>query len=271
MTTKSTTTKSGTTKRTLSVAEILPDDRKRTGEKADNKRRAPIEPQKPSRWQQVANCVLLGTAPLPAVVACVGSANGSFGPELQTVYLDQPVTALNYLFFILMVYFWILSLVQKSTWLIDPYWTLLPLLVQVFYATHPAAIATARAAVITSLLWLWGLRLTWNYFRREEWCVGWREDWRFADYRRKLGRGWPLASLFIAYLSQQAMLVGLTLPLHAVYTSPTALNTFDLAAVFLALAGLAVAKRADDELDTYMRTADRPVVLDKGLWGLSRH
>ena len=37
--------------------------------------------------------------------------------------------------------------------------------------------------------------------------------------RKRYGRAWPLASFFLVYLIQQGMLVGLTLPLYAVFTS----------------------------------------------------
>ena len=54
---------------------------------------------------------------------------------------------------------------------------------------------------------------------REKWEVGTREDWRYADMRARWGRAWPLVSFFLVYLIQQGMLVGLTLPLYAVFSS----------------------------------------------------
>ena len=57
---------------------------------------------------------------------------------------------------------------------------------------------------------------------RERWELGAREDWRFADMRKRYGRAWPLASFFLVYLVQQGMLVGLTLPLYAAFSSRTA-------------------------------------------------
>ena len=37
--------------------------------------------------------------------------------------------------------------------------------------------------------------------------------------RKRYGRAWPLASFFLVYLIQQGMLVGLTVPLYAVFSS----------------------------------------------------
>ena len=40
--------------------------------------------------------------------------------------------------------------------------------------------------------------------------------------RKQYGRSWPLMSFFLVYLIQQGMLVGLTLPLYAVFSSSQA-------------------------------------------------
>ena len=81
------------------------------------------------------------------------------------------------------VLFWLINLGQGSTWLIDPYWTLVPPLVCMLYQYHPKAEADPmRAAVLLVLVLVWAARLTHNYLRREQWHFGWREDWRFAEY-----------------------------------------------------------------------------------------
>ena len=36
----------------------------------------------------------------------------------------------------------------------------------------------SRADILVNLIMVWAIRLTWNYFRREEWKFGQREDWR---------------------------------------------------------------------------------------------
>lgn len=54
--------------------------------------------------------------------------------------------------------------------LIDPYWTLIPPLIGLFYYGHPDAVANpARSALTMVLLLVWSARLTYSYFRR---CVG---------------------------------------------------------------------------------------------------
>ena len=88
--------------------------------------------------------------------------------------------------------------------LIDLYWTVIPVMLVHYFASHPLAKAdAARSAVVTVLTWIWSVRLTHNYFRRERWQWGAREDWRFNEMRKEYGRPWWWISFFAVYLSQQ--------------------------------------------------------------------
>lgn len=89
--------------------------------------------------------------------------------------------------------------------MIDLYWTVIPVLLAHYYSTHPlnAQFNEWRSRVVILLTWLWSVRLTHNYFRRENWEWGAREDWRFTDMRHQYGKHWWWVSFFAVYLSQQ--------------------------------------------------------------------
>ncbi|KAF5836113.1 hypothetical protein DUNSADRAFT_6366 [Dunaliella salina] len=193
----------------------------------------------------------------------------------------KPLLFVNLLaFFNVDVLFWIVAQIQGTTWLIDPYWTLIPLLIQIFYQYHPLAEADAwRGLVVSSLLRLWSLRLTISYLRREDWQFGAREDWRYTNLAKQYGRIWPVLSFFATYLVQHVMLVGITLPLYAVFTSAAPWNLLDTVAAVLTAAGMAISYTADNQLNAFMRENQHcqaegmPVqlILDSGLWRFSRH
>lgn len=74
---------------------------------------------------------------------------------------------------------------------------------------------------------------------RERWELGAREDWRYADMRVRYGRHWWWISFFAVYLVQQAMLVGITLPLYSVHASDQPWNAvWDSAACVGCLLGV---------------------------------
>lgn len=111
-----------------------------------------------------------------------------------------PIKVLNVLFFLnVSVGFWFTGLLQRSMWLIDPYWTILPPLIGHFYQVNPRAATGSnawRSRLALSMVWIWSARLTWSYFRRKEWKFGQREDWRYTNMAQDYPRLWPLLSFF---------------------------------------------------------------------------
>ena len=126
-----------------------------------------------------------------------------------TVYVDRPVLFVNLVYFVVVdVGFYVIYLLQSSTWLIDPHWQLLPTSIALFYYSHPHAAASPdghhpRALLTLVLVLVWAARLLHNYLRREQWRFGEREDWRYADMRAAHGRWWLVSQFFAVSLAQR--------------------------------------------------------------------
>jgi steroid 5-alpha reductase family enzyme len=193
----------------------------------------------------------------------------------------SPLVAVNaVLFFNVDVLFYLIYLLTGSTWLIDPWWTGIPPLISLFILNHPLASASIRSKVVMGLIRVWSIRLTWSYFRREEWQFGAREDWRFTEMSKMLGpRIWPFACFFAAYVSQHLLFFGNCYPLYFVATIDAPWSQMDFIATLLAIVGLLIASFADASLQSFKVHNEKrkayglaPIpVLDKGLWGWSRH
>ena len=200
--------------------------------------------------------------------------------QAAALLLHHPILTVNLLFFLFVdIQFMVIALIQKSTWLIDPYWTLLPPLIALFFFLHPLADPQGfRAAASLFLLSLWSLRLTSNYFRREQGRFGFREDWRYAKMRKER-RFFSFEQFFVVYVAQHGMLVGLSLPFWAIAFFAPPLGFGDAICLITASAGLLIAGLADNQLDAFMRenkrriAAGRPKqwLLESGLWRSSRH
>ncbi|CAG9461258.1 unnamed protein product [Pedinophyceae sp. YPF-701] len=218
-------------------------------------------------------------------VGAVGSSGSLLTDALNwcaKTTCESPIVATNLFFLVFVCFvFWVIGLVQGSIWLIDPYWTFIPLLVHYFYAAHPGAAAADSLRSQTSLviLWAWAFRLTHSYFRREEWAVGAREDFRYEDMRREHGRSWWWKSFFLGFVSQQTMLVGLTLPSYAVTFHTGAWTVVDTVAAATCVLSIVLAYVADTQLRDFCVANERlaaqgkqPVkILETGLWRYSRH
>ena len=125
-----------------------------------------------------------------ATVACLANAE-SLEPSACALAMNAPVWLAHVLFFVnVSLGFWLVGLAQRSFWLIDPYWTIIPPLLGHLYHAHPRSEPSIRADVCLFLVWVWSARLTHSYFRREDYKFGQREDWRYTDLARSSPRHW---------------------------------------------------------------------------------
>lgn len=232
------------------------------------------------------NVVISLLVPLPSILFYTyflhhNANDGEFLSPMWKWCTDHPLLLANTLFFFnVNILFWFIGTVQSSHWMIDLYWTVIPVLLVHYYATHPFAHYNCwRSRVVILMTWVWSIRLTHNYLRREGWQFGVREDWRFADMRKQYGKHWWWVSFFSVYLSQQIFLVGICLPLYVVHSVEKPWNIWDLIAVVVCLSGVVVAYYADTQLHNFvtrnnqLKELGMPMLpnLDKGLWRYSRH
>lgn len=87
------------------------------------------------------------------------------------IYLGQPLLLVNLLYFAVVdVGFYLIYLLQGSTWLIDPHWQLIPMSIAAFWFVHPDASSgdavRPRAIIALGLVYLWGFRLLHNCERQ---------------------------------------------------------------------------------------------------------
>ncbi|XP_057454966.1 uncharacterized protein C594.04c-like isoform X2 [Lotus japonicus] len=248
-----------------------------------------------SHDRNVKNAVIALLVPLPSILFYLSLLNHydsslatesdpSFQSSWSTLWAwcyHHPLLLANALFFFnVNVLFWVIGQIQSSHWMIDPYWTVIPVMLAHYYATHPLAhYDWWRSRIVILLTWVWSIRLTHNYFRREKWQWGAREDWRFTEMSQQYGKQWWWVSFFAVYVSQQMFLIGLSLPLYVIHSVNQPLSIWDLVAIVVCLCGIVMAYFADTQLHDFMsrnnklKGLGKPLVpvLDNGLWYYCRH
>lgn len=122
-----------------------------------------------------------------------------------------------------------------------------------------------RRWVVAAMLLVWGVRLASHVFTRAR---GQGEDPRYAEL---LGGGGQRAAVRKVYLPQGLAICLLALPIMAA-------AHWDVTATWLCWVGVAVWAAGttfeavgDAQLAAYKRDPDRPTVMDRGLWGWTRH
>jgi steroid 5-alpha reductase family enzyme len=158
------------------------------------------------------------------------------------------------------------SVAHDNSSIYDPYWSVAPLPIAVFWTAGFGA----RTLLVLALIALWGARLTGN------WLARWRgmgdEDFRYREIRRKTERlYWPASLMSIHVLPTLWVFLGL-LPVYAAVTRPSPLGWLDGVALLVTGGAIAIETVADAQLRRFLRTRSQAeAVLDTGLWGRCRH
>jgi steroid 5-alpha reductase family enzyme len=164
---------------------------------------------------------------------------------------------------------WLASLRLRDASVADPLWG--AALAALGWSAVAAAGPSPRGLLLAGLATAWGLRLALHLERRRR-AHG--EDRRYAAMRAAHGRRFPLVSLATVFLLQAALAWVVSLPLQAgaALGRDRPLGPLEAAGALLFAAGLAVEAIADAQLARFLADPfNRGRVMDRGLWGWSRH
>ncbi len=167
----------------------------------------------------------------------------------------------------------------------DPYWSLAPPLMVMYYIALAAAeqplrghaaslehfLGSSRLILLFMLTLAYSARLTWNFLR------GWpgmkHEDWRYVDFRTNSGKAYWLVSFSGIHLFPALMVFGGTLSIWvSVVQGYRALNLIDVLAILVAGGGILLEATADSQLRSFLAVnKEAGKTMNRGLWSLSRH
>jgi steroid 5-alpha reductase family enzyme len=161
----------------------------------------------------------------------------------------------------------------NNTSVYDPYWSLVPIPVAVYFWAGPAAGMVEplelRQVAVLVLVSAYGLRLTWNWIR------GWpglqHEDWRYADFRKKTGKAYWLVSFSALHFFPTVMTYLGCLPLQAAMGSGVSFGALDVVAVIVTAGAITIEGVADNQLRAFRQQHPSGDICDVGLWKYSRH
>lgn len=159
------------------------------------------------------------------------------------------------------------SVAYDNSSLYDPYWSVAPIPLALYWA-RPSA---PRAMLVLALVSVWGVRLTYNCLAR------WRsledEDFRYAEIRQKAGKlYWPASLVSIHLLPTGWVFAGMLAAYPALRGQGRPLGWIDALGLLVAGGAILIEALADRQLRTFLRTrTDSRRVLDTGLWSISRH
>lgn len=166
----------------------------------------------------------------------------------------------------------IFSFLFKNSSFYDPYWSVAPILIMVWLIYHsPEKISQIRQMLVAILVFSWGIRLTYNFYR------GWsginKQDWRYDDLKAKNGKWYWLVSFSGIHLFPTILVfLGCLSLFPALHFGESTVNFFDWIATIIGFSAIAIETISDQQLHDYVKTKpDRLNVFKSGLWQYSRH
>ena len=173
------------------------------------------------------------------------------------------------------------SLDFNNSSVFDPYWSVAPPLMVVFYLSVNASAIfqpapeswgyMPRLITMFLLILTYSIRLTGNFLR------GWpglkHEDWRYMNFRKKTGKAYWVVSLLGIHLFPAIMVFGGTLSIWVVVVQGSSpLNFLDILAVLVTGFAILLEGVSDNQMRRFLKTdGGSGKTMDKGLWALSRH
>ncbi len=206
-----------------------------------------------------------------AVAAIAGILSASFfasQPWAEPVYLAAIAD------FVGTIVIFIFSYLYRNSSFYDPYWSVAPLFIVVYFAIiglDTPGTDSLRIYLLIALIFFWGCRLTYN------WARGWQglhhEDWRYVDLQQSTGRWyWAVSFLGIHLLPTILVFLG-CLPLVSAMLLPgKGINLIDLFATLFTLGAILIEAVSDEQLRAFVKSKRKPgETLTTGLWAYSRH
>lgn len=154
----------------------------------------------------------------------------------------------------------------------DPYWSVAPPIMAIAWllASELTGGAAGRAVLVVALVWIWGLRLTFNWGR--SWRGMSQEDWRYRELRARSRRWFALVDLFgIELMPTLLVFAGMLGVWRVTVGTPRDLNALDVVATVVTASAIATETVADRQLWRFLQRRASTEVLSSGLWRCSRH
>ncbi len=171
------------------------------------------------------------------------------------------------------------SVIVNNSSMYDPYWSVAPLFIAVFWffnalnTAQPVEtnIPFVRVIIVLLIVFVWGGRLTYNW--AHQWTGLGHEDWRYVNFRKNSGKLYWGVSFLGIHLFPTLIVFGGCLALYPAMTRfDRPFSTIDIAAILMTGGAILLESFSDKQLFEFRKTRKSTDELCRnGLWKYSRH
>jgi steroid 5-alpha reductase family enzyme len=167
----------------------------------------------------------------------------------------------------------IISSFLKNTSLYDPYWNTAPLIFAIYYLLFPQLVNRniIRFTIVFVLVSVYSIRLTYNWLK--QWKGLHHEDWRYSNYRIKMGKKFWIINLTGLQLMPTIMVYLGSISLYPVLSlSNSPIGIIDVFALIITFIAIFLETLADQQSYKFRRNRNSSQeIITTGLWKYSRH
>ena len=176
---------------------------------------------------------------------------------LTLLYADIVATIIIY----------ISSFTFKNSSIIDPYWSLIPPLLLLFWIININTINILNTSLLIFNILFWSIRLTYNWFRNWEGLE--HEDWRYIDLKDRFGKYYQLINFLGIHLFTTLIIFSCCMPFkYIIENKETNINI--LIGFIICIMGVLYELIADQQLYNFKKNNPKGII-KTGLWKYSRH
>jgi steroid 5-alpha reductase family enzyme len=196
----------------------------------------------------------------------VGAAWLAWGPATGRLWLDTLIADV-----LATIVVFAFSRAYRNSSFYDAYWSVIPPLLTFYWWSQAGpGVDQLRCRLVAVLVVLWAIRLTAN------WVYAFpglhHEDWRYPMFRERAGRWEFVADLVAIHLIPTVQVFVGMLPVYVCVTHPGGdIRWLTVVAFIVGLAAVTIELVADVQLHRFVGSAQPGEMMDRGLWGWSRH
>ena len=165
------------------------------------------------------------------------------------------------------VIIYIFSLIFKNASLYDPYWSVIPPFLLIYWALQIPDLNYFNFYLLLFSVLFWAIRLTFNWIR------GWKglnqEDWRYIDLKNKSGKFYPLVNFLGIHFFPTVIVFVCCIPFkYAIESTETSLYIY--IGFIISFIGVMYEIISDQQLFNFKKNNPGKII-ESGLWKYSRH
>lgn len=163
---------------------------------------------------------------------------------------------------------WAFGLVFRNASLYDPYWSVIPIVMTVFF-TYEASYFNPLSMLFIVVIAIWGLRLTVN------WIVDWpglkHQDWRYTMLKEKCPKLYFFTNLIGINMVPTGVVFAAMVPMFFAIQSGDSINVLTIAGAVVCVGAAFLQLLVDGQMRRFRKGDNKGKVMQSGLWKYSRH